>query len=132
METATEPDAYDKAVIWLTDHPDKIGEAWFWPRLKPGGILFQFCTPAHTEDASRDGKPRRPDGKECSCLTLIHNTRNFDYHAWTDELTKAIRADHRIPMFSSEIEVGHLQIFATWQRRIDRELGRTPPVWSEP
>jgi hypothetical protein len=106
MATETrQPDAYDDAIAYLTEHPEKIYSEWEW-----GKTLFEFC-----------GHYGR---RFCGCLTMIRNGREI---AETPELTAAIRADARIPTHPRAITVESLPAFAEWQRRIDRELGRTPP-----
>lgn len=104
---APEPDAYDDAVAYLTEHPEEIIRAWRSPQTHPGGALFAFV------------------GNSCGCLSMIRGSDG--YVATTAELTLAIRSDERIPSDPDCITVNHLPIFAGWQRRIDRELGRTPP-----
>ena len=114
----SEPDYYDRAVAYLTQRPEEIIGAWQMPSAHPAGGLFAFVEPgggrAHTE---------------CGCLTQI---RDLDEVACTEELTQAIRADERIPVSARRIGACDLPVFAEWQRRIDRALNRTPPVWREP
>ncbi len=57
----------------------------------------------------------------CGCLTQVKK----DYkEAATINLTKAIRADPRIPREPEYITIDDLPVFAEWQRRIDKELNR--------
>ena len=106
-------DVYDEAVAHLTEHPDEIYESW-GDYSGLGGLLFM--------DAARDDYDR--NDMLCGCLTQI---RCGIFRAQTNELTEAIRADERIPSNGGDITVEHLPLFAEWQRRIDAELGRTPP-----
>ncbi len=106
-------DKYDHAIDYLNRHPEEIREAWLSPYVHPGGCLFQFV--------------RRNDcdwTKQYGCLTSIRCTRGEVYCAETPELTVAIAADTRLPTCASDIRLHHLPVFAEWQRRIDRELGR--------
>lgn len=64
------------------------------------------------------------DRRSCFCLTAV---RNIGVGAETRELSDAIRSDKRIPDDERLIRSEHLPVFAEWQRRLDKELGRTPP-----
>lgn len=108
-------DRYDQEVERLTRNPSKIEDSW--SMSEP---LFDFCT------ISRSGTTR-PDGRLCGCLTFVRKNSTFGGYAWTDELTDAIQNDARLPFNAEDIRPKHLPVFAEWQRRIDRELGRTPP-----
>jgi hypothetical protein len=119
------PDVYDRAVKYLTRNPNKIPGAWRSASCHPsvrtrGASLFLI---AHNGD-------RHDHGCSCGCLTQIRGnldqSRPF-YSAETESLFKAIGADDRIPTSHFAIERRHLPIFAEWQRRLDRELGRKPP-----
>lgn len=109
-------DYYDDAVAYLTEHPECIGKAWMLHRhvSEIGGLLFGFVTPS-----------REMSRVECGCLTTIRC--DDDDVAWTKSLTQAIRADERIPSKDKDITPETLPVFAEWQRKIDRELNRTPP-----
>lgn len=102
-------DKYDLAIEYLTERPEKIMNAWRNPSSAPAGCLFQF--------ANKSGCAEDP---KCGCLTGI---KNFYFEAATPELTVAIKADSRIPELH-DITAASLPIFAEWQRRIDKELGR--------
>lgn len=127
----SERDKYDEAIDWLVANPlcgehetefvTAVERAWNLPRLSEmGGCLFIMATPSgECEEA--------PSGMSCGCLTQI---RRGDWaHAWTSELTEAIRADERIPAIpddlfdlrGDELRTA-LQPFAEWQRRLDREI----------
>lgn len=106
-------DKYDDAVAYLTKYP--IGILIAWHQDGPGSELFSFVTRSGLNGESANGDT-------CGCLTQV---RNRTYVAYTDALTAAIRADDRIPKESHEITIEILPVFAEWQRRIDRELGRT-------
>jgi len=76
--------------------------------------LFLFVTPTgHTYDSERSDK------LPCGCLTMIRRGHKY---AWTDELTKEIRSDERIPDADFDITPEHLPVFAEWQRRLDKEI----------
>ena len=128
LDTA-EPDAYDMAVAYLTEHPNLIREAWKYganfvdgkldsstsdvPALVRAGCLFQFVG-------------NSIDHPNCGCLTMV---RSGHSSAATPELRAAILADERLPIMSADITPDHLPIFAGWQRRIDKALNRPAPVW---
>ena len=62
-------DKYDKAVEYLTTHPEKICETWNSPVNKAGGILFLPAAPYSGDNLF----PTRPDDTvRCGCLTLVH------------------------------------------------------------
>lgn len=102
-------DKYDKAVEYLTKHPDEIHFAWNRPHTARGGCLFQY---AQNTDSTTEF---------CGCLTQIRG--GFEV-AQTPELTEAILRDIRLPCDEDDITVDDLPIFAEWQRRIDKELNR--------
>lgn len=112
-------DKYDEAVAYLTEHPGEIEAAWREDNCgdgpqHPAHCLFTRVTPTGRQEQSPESL--------ClvGCLTQIRNT----HVAWTAELTKAIRADNRIPRDPEGITPKTLPIFRDWQRRIDKELGR--------
>lgn len=113
-------DAYDKMVEWLRERPEKISNQWLNPFTSEAGALFSFCTTTRNDVIG--------NGVCCGCLTQVRNGQ----HAETQRLTEAIRSDDRLPMHGTKITVDHLPVFAEWQRLIDAELSRTPPVWREP
>lgn len=107
-------DRYQQDVEFLTENPHEIQGAWIGALHNRGGSVFSYANLS-----------RAFDGTACGCLTMI---RLYDYRtAETDLLTQAIRHDARLPETPDKITVDHLPIFAGWQRRIDQELGRTPP-----
>ena len=119
-------DKYDDAVAYLTEHPDKIEDAWndggyfendtADEEPHSGAALFRFASKSGTGGICRSGL--------CyGCLTMIRDSPGIV--AETEELTNAIRQDERIPTSWHDITVEHLPTFAEWQRRLDKELGRT-------
>src|SRR4051812_31228143 len=100
---------YQPAIDFLNQHPSQIIEAWNDPLYHEAGSLFGY--------ACKNNSPL----SNCGCLTFI---KEGNYDAETPELTAAIRADSRIPSESYDITINHLPIFAEWQTRIDKELGR--------
>ena len=105
-------DKYTKMVRYLTDHPDEIELAWsdFGDEPQHGcHALFQYVTKSGTKEVF------------CGCLTQI---RSGEYAASIPELTEQIRNDTRIPKYSHLIRENHLPVFAEWQRKIDKVLGR--------
>lgn len=110
----TARDKYGEAIDYLTEHPSRIDFAWQDPNGEPGGALFLFAT--------KSAGPEHRSTIQLGCLTQI---RAGIAEAATLQLTRAIAADIRIPERSIDIEVGHLPVFAEWQRRLDRELERS-------
>jgi hypothetical protein len=102
-------DKYDKAVQHLTQNPGEIYMSWRFPGEFPGGCLFNFAG-----DKDRYGE-------RCGCLTQVKDKVS---RAQTPALTKAIRADARIPKGPQWITAKDLPVFAEWQRRLDKELKR--------
>jgi len=107
-------DKYDKAVEYLTENPGEIVDVWGGVIRGDATCLFSFVSP--------DGSVAREpvNGELVGCLTMIKGGR---YPAYTEKLTAEIRADDRIPE-TGMVTVESLPIFAEWQRRIDKELGR--------
>lgn len=100
-------DKYDKAIAYLTDHPDEIEKAWFdkdWNgEVHPHHCLFNRTHP------------------DCGCLTQIR--AGFSWGP-NKKLTAEIESDERIPKGVEKITVADLPVFAEWQRRLDKELNR--------
>lgn len=100
-------DKYVLAMEYLHAHWDEVTDAWI--------------------DGGRDGHPSGPlfayagDAATCGCLTTV---RGCGQVAATPELTDEIRSDERIPEYCADIRPEHLNVFAEWQRRLDKELGR--------
>ena len=99
-------DKYDKAIAYLKENPDAIQDAWVTPDLHQAGCLFAFAGPIE-----KDG---------IGCLTQIRGYHA--YHAETEALTLEIKNDTRIPEGIQDVTVDNLEIFAEWQRRLDKEL----------
>ena len=109
-------DKYDRAVVYLTEHPELIQDAWALDM--PGDTekekeiardceaLFAYAGPATVLD-------------HCGCLTQIRSGERARDRAATPELTARIRADERIPLDSADLGVEHLGTFAEWQRELD-------------
>ena len=113
-------DKYDEAVAYLTENPQHIRRDWCRggavqrlgaDQTGVGPLLFMY--------ASEGGELHN-----CGCLTMIRGSGEV---AQTEELTRQIREDERIPMCVDEITVESLPVFAEWQRRLDKELGREVP-----
>lgn len=107
------PDKYDRAIAYLRNHPEEIHAAWDTAACRKnarakGWELFTVCS--------------EYDDGSYGCLTQVRAGEE----AYTDKLTNAIRADTRLPATSNGITVKSLPLFARWQRRIDKELGRKP------
>jgi len=91
------------------EFPHAVFESWSEPGTN--GELFGFCT-----------KERRANVLY-GCLTMV---KNGFFTAETDELTKMIREDDRIPSSYSGITRENLHVFAEWQEHMDEVLGREP------
>lgn len=100
------PDYYDKAVAFLTEHPDQIDLAWSNHREHRCGKLFAYCG----------------DG----CPTMI---KGGDFNAITPELTRSIRQNGLIPQSNWPITPASLVAFAEIQRTTNTELNIKPPEW---
>jgi hypothetical protein len=112
-------DKYDRAISYLTDLPSEIFKAWSSTDHECH-CLFAFVSPTGRVENEPVG-----NGKRIGCLTQIRASDHCV--AWTDDLTRRIRADERIPLSGSDTTPEHLPVFAEWQRTIDRELGRGEP-----
>lgn len=110
-------DKYDEAVEYLRENPELIYDRWNYP-MREHGVLFGYVSP------KRDEMYPDPGSKICGCLTQV---KAHVHDAYTATLTEAIRQDARIPEDAADLTEDHLEVFAEWQRRIDRELGREPP-----
>jgi hypothetical protein len=133
-------DAYDKMVAYLNANPHLIFVSWNDPRpgINAAGPLFAYVWPHNN-----------PPGK-IGCLTTI---ATGEYDAATPELKNALLADDRLKVDVLEIRYDAfkeanderaanravaeallplLPVFAEWQRRIDKELGRNEPLFLGP
>lgn len=136
-------DIYDEIVTQLAKNPGQIFEAWQEPCSYSAAVnkwahtLFRYASP--------NGKSIDEAGRRIGCLTQIRSSASDDletsrHKAWTPELTKKIAEDDRIPEdigdFEKEVailphaeRVRRLNVFAEWQRRIDKELDRDPEAF---
>lgn len=110
-------DKYDEAIAWLTEHPDQIQAAW-WP---PDGDEILATQQAHC--LFQTTAPRPLGAKPCGCLTEIRCAPHL-FTGPSPSLHDQIAGDNRIPKAFDEIGAEHLPVFAEWQRRLDKELGR--------
>lgn len=115
-------DVYSKAVDFFKNNPHKINEIWDDPKSHWAGILFQAVTP--------DGiGQENEEGLFCGDICEI---RSLMAHAWTDELQEEIINDYRLPKiyasnnYLPKINNEILEVFAEWQRKIDKVLNRSP------
>lgn len=107
------PDIYDREVARLTDNPELIRRAWAGEYGDNNSPLFLFCNNSGNFEDFRTG-----------CLTQIRAGIRV---ALTEGLTTAIRNDCCIPSCVDAITIESLPVFAAWQRRIDKVLGRKAP-----
>lgn len=131
-------DKYDRAIEYLTEHPDQIVKAWAHdcaagdePELLDGelyppnwtGRLFDVASDhkMYSEPQPEIALSNEDHRPYSGCLTQVAAGTHL---AKTAALTLEIRADKRIPTDEYKITVQDLPVFAEWQRKIDRELGR--------
>lgn len=101
-------DKYDREITVLKARPELISSHW-----QSCNGLFAVCGKEIPGQILLD-----KNGSVCGCLTEVRS----GCPAQTPELTKAIRADKRIPLRSRDIKAKHLPVFAMWQRRLDRTI----------
>lgn len=123
-------DIYDQEIAYLTENPWQIYKHWNW-----GTPLFQKAVNLN----HLNQLPLRI--WQYGCLTQIrqvNDSRLPPFFAETPILTEQIIVDDRIPASPSKPSCGddenkctitleHLPVFAEWQRKLDKELDRTPP-----
>jgi hypothetical protein len=105
---ARAPDKYDRAIAYLKDKPHEIHLAWDTYRVHPAGCLFQKA----------DFDPRT---FRCGCLTQVAAGTHC---AGSEEITQLIRADECIPSSPYFITPDSLDVFAEWQRKLDKYFDR--------
>jgi hypothetical protein len=110
------PDKYDKAIAYLSEHPEEIGDAWTKPHIHRAGCLFEFLTP--TGEAIYHGT-------YCGCPSIV---KSGDAPACTKELTAAVKRNRGIPKLVHTLRVKHLPAFAEIQRLADKVLKRKKDV----
>ena len=122
-------DRYDEAVEYLCAHPEQVNDAWMKTGTHQAGCLFQMCGFPRTIADMIAGTWSTEEGRPCGCLTMIR-FQPTAYCAQTAALTKRVLADERIPLHYNQIPLDPtglrecLEVFAGWQREIDRVLGR--------
>ena len=104
-------DKYDEEIEYLSERPDMIETHWCNPYCRTANGLFGYL----------DGR-----GGTCGCLTLVRQEPDLyaGGHRHLAPLIREIAADTRIPTTPDRITVEDLPVFAEWQRRLDKELGR--------
>lgn len=120
-------DKYDKGIEELVESGSTNDAPDHWRYLRD---VWGAATNPLFQYACMDSR-HAPQG--VGCLTMIRG--GYGFRAETPELTEAILADKRIPMNidnllnlrGDELRAA-LQPFAEWQRRLDKELGRTVEV----
>ena len=112
--SAETPDRYDRAVAYLTEHPELIQDAWALDM--PGDTEKEIARDCEAlfAYAGPSAGPNR-----CGCLTQIRSGVRPVDRAATPELTALIRADERIPADVEGLGVECLVAFAELQRVID-------------
>lgn len=116
------PDPYDRAIAYLTEHPEEINYHWDDPFKRIGGVLFRFASPTGTW---------REYDIRCGCLSTIRRGEDFVYsdHGVDDLTTTEIRFDLRIPANSGDITPADLPVFAEWQRKLDARWPGRLEAW---
>lgn len=115
-------DKYDIAEKYLMDNPGQLENAWRDPTRHIAGCLFTFVTPSGSFLLPSGLRNLNPAGLICGCLSQIKSGMDV---AWTRKLTESIRKDNEIPDKDSDIDPNNLAWAKRWQRKIDKELGRT-------
>lgn len=118
-------DKYDEAIEYLVNQDNffaAVAEAWANPRYyaHQGGCLFQATRWPGTS------WPLEAPALYPACLTQIR--RYGDAGSPVPELTRAIRADVRIPPTPEEITRESLAVFAEWQRFLDNPFVAPTPA----
>jgi MoxR-like ATPase len=108
-------DKYDDQIEAIRSVSPRERKALIYAEWTLGKDLFAYA-------GTLDKFTRTEEGLPCGCLTMIRSDEGFV--AQTSALTKAIKADTRIPDDPEKITLRHLPVFAEWQRRLDKELGR--------
>jgi len=115
-------DIYSNAVNFFRNNPNKIPEIWDDPKSHWAGVLFQSVTPDGTSQINKEGFL-------CGDLCEI---RSSCADAWNLELQMEIMNDPRLPKiyasnnYIPQISIEALDVFAEWQRKIDKALNRSP------
>jgi len=104
---------YTEQIERLSAHPEEIEQAWI-----EGIGLFEFAG-TRDKDDQRFGSGKESD-LPVGCLTMI--AAHLGYVAATPALTKAIKADKRIPKHWSKIGPENFHVFEEWQLRLDKEV----------
>lgn len=107
-------DKYDEAIERLLNECDfeaAVYDAWNDP-YNENHCLFEYASPSGDSEITEEGDT-------IGCLTMI---RLGIARAWTEELTKEIREDKRIPTNPRHITRNSLPVFAEWQRKLDRTI----------
>ena len=127
------PDKYDKAIAYLTRHPEHIHDAWGCPGdyQGRGGELFGFVGPDWSS-SSNSYEVRGEVSGTCGCLQQIRQAYKNEDVQYMNELDSTdmalsfwprqwarIAMDRRLPAESEDIGVEDLHVFAEWQRKID-------------
>jgi len=101
------------AVAYLTEHPQEIQNSWRNPYREKCGVLFRFAHP--TPIVTSEDRNTKSGRGHCGCLTQI---RRRIYSAYTPELTKAIRADKRLPRSPDAVTAEDLPFFQEWMLKL--------------
>lgn len=90
-----------------TDFRHAVRMAWNDPNFDPNGCLFKYVSPTGICYAGP---------KIVGCLTQVHCKEAV---AFDENLTRAIRADKRLPDSWEGITPENLDVFVEWQRKVD-------------
>lgn len=101
-------DQYDEAVSYLTEHPEEINRAWYFPREHPAGCLFRYVYPPGTKGHRYDG---------VGCITQIRSGMAQAFGR--PDITELILNWPGLPVYGSDIGPEHLAAFAELWRQID-------------
>lgn len=133
-------DKYSSEIAYLNLNPHRIPNHWSGSNVREqfrgengaGTVsnLFQYCSDDSLYHSVRnriDDSSRSKLGEEsCTgCLTQIRsNSRAYVTikDSIVADLTELIKADEGIPSQMKDVKPEHLERFAYWQRRLDREI----------
>lgn len=112
-------DKYDEQIQKLTSLDEKerrqnIRDDWL-----NGTGIFQFCTPEGKNTPYNNGYL-----SEAGCLTMVHSWGYFVYDSEgvNSKLTEQIKLDPRFCDIGNVKTKDQLEVFAEWQRRLDKEI----------
>lgn len=104
--------SYDDQIAFLKEHPEQILSHW-----NQAKGLFKFVG----EETNSDGIGEKETRDGHGCLTMIKSGFHLAYingevHV---ELSKKIKEDNRVPLYSGKIRIKDLEVFKEYQELAD-------------